>query len=149
VPKHFSYGVDLCAAGPCPSCLQFKKARAFCLQLGHNNDSYADPHFRIKLGHYTYGGDEVSIDGLVFCAPTIDDAQRTHELIVRCDIQDYGEPDTDLSDLTFDWDRIDLPRDAWLVATPTGDLVGYGAVIRWRTELEYAAVWNSVPYYAL
>lgn len=28
---------------------QFKKARVFCLQLGHNNDSYADPSFRTVL----------------------------------------------------------------------------------------------------
>jgi type 1 glutamine amidotransferase len=28
---------------------QFKKARVFCLQPGHNNDSYADPQFRTVL----------------------------------------------------------------------------------------------------
>lgn len=28
---------------------QFKKARVFCLQPGHNNDSYADPSFRTVL----------------------------------------------------------------------------------------------------
>ena len=27
----------------------FKKARVFCLQPGHNNDSYADPNFRVLL----------------------------------------------------------------------------------------------------
>jgi mycothiol synthase len=80
----------------------------------------------------------MSFGDLAFRAPTAADLQRTHELIVRCDVAEYGEPDTDLDDLAFDWDRIDLARDAWLVATPTGDLVGYGAVIRWRTELEYA-----------
>jgi mycothiol synthase len=80
---------------------------------------------------------QFTLDDLAFRAPTMDDAQRVFELIVRCEIRDYGEPDTDLTDLTFDWDRIDLARDAWLVSTPTGDLVGYGAVIRWRTELEY------------
>lgn len=79
-----------------------------------------------------------ALGDLAFRAPTVDDAQRTHELIVRCEIQDYGEPDTDLADLKLNWDRVDLTRDAWLVATPTGDLVGYGAIIRWRTELEYA-----------
>ena len=79
-----------------------------------------------------------TLGDLSFRAPTADDVQRAYALITRCDVEDYGEPDTDLDDLTFDWDRIDLARDAWLVATPTGDLVGYGAVIRWRTELEYA-----------
>jgi hypothetical protein len=81
---------------------------------------------------------QFALGELTFRAPTADDVQRAHELIGRCEVQDYGEPDTDLDDLTFDWDRIDLARDAWLVATLTGDLVGYGAVIRWRTELEYA-----------
>jgi len=28
---------------------QFKRARVFCLQPGHNNDSYADPNFRTML----------------------------------------------------------------------------------------------------
>ena len=82
----------------------------------------------------------MSIGDLAFCAPTSADLQRTHELIVRCEVVEYGEPDTDLDDLAFDWGRVDLARDAWLIATPAGDLVGYGAVIRWRTELEYAIV---------
>jgi ribosomal protein S18 acetylase RimI-like enzyme len=78
------------------------------------------------------------LDDLAFRAPTADDAQRTHALIVRCDVRDYGEPDTDLGDLVFSWEQIDLARDAWLVTTPAGDLVGYGAVISWRTSLEYS-----------
>jgi mycothiol synthase len=80
----------------------------------------------------------MSIRDLAFRAPSMDDAQRTYALIARCDVHDYGEPDTELEDLIFDWQRIDLARDAWLVATPAGDLVGYGAVIRWRTELKVA-----------
>jgi mycothiol synthase len=82
----------------------------------------------------------MSEDDLAFCAPTAADLQRAHELIVRCEVAEYGEPDTDLDDLAFDWDRMDLSRDAWLVAAPAGDLVGYGAVLRWRRELEYAIV---------
>ena len=39
-----------------------------------------------------------------------------------------GETSTDLGDLTFDWDRIDLTRDAWLVVMSIGDLVGCAAV---------------------
>jgi ribosomal protein S18 acetylase RimI-like enzyme len=81
-----------------------------------------------------------ALGDLAFRVPTADELPRAHELIVRCEVQDYGELDTDLDDLRFDWDRIDLARDAWLVATPTGDLVGYGAVICWRKELEYVVV---------
>ena len=28
---------------------QFKKSRVFCLQPGHNNDTWTDPHFRTVL----------------------------------------------------------------------------------------------------
>ena len=62
------------------------------------------------------------------------DIQRTHALIARCDVRDYGEPDMPLEDLMDDWARIDLARDAWLAATPAGDLAGYAAVKRWRNE---------------
>jgi ribosomal protein S18 acetylase RimI-like enzyme len=79
----------------------------------------------------------MSIDGLVFRPPTADDAQRTHELIVRREVQDYGGPDTDLGDLAYDWERMDLAHDAWLVHTPAGNLVGYGAVIPHGSNLRY------------
>jgi mycothiol synthase len=64
------------------------------------------------------------------------DIQRAHALIARCDVRDYGEPDMPLEDLADDWARIDLARDAWLAVTPAGDLAGYAAVKRWRTEIE-------------
>jgi mycothiol synthase len=88
----------------------------------------------------TYRPSQFALGDLTFRAPTVDDLQRAYELIVRCEVQDYGEPDTDLDDLRFDWNRMDLACDAWLVAMPAGDLVGYGAVLRWRTDLEYAIV---------
>jgi hypothetical protein len=59
----------------------------------------------------------------------MDDAERTHALMVRCDVNEYGAPDADLEDVTYDWGQIDLARDAWLIATPEGDLVGYAAVL--------------------
>ena len=39
--------------------------------------------------------------------PIPDDARRTLDLMVRCDISEYGEPDTDLEDLLFEWDQIE------------------------------------------
>jgi GNAT superfamily N-acetyltransferase len=66
--------------------------------------------------------------------PTLDDAQRTLDLMVRCDVSEYGEPDTDLEDLLFDWDQIDPKRDAWLAFSPRAELVGYGAVLPWGTD---------------
>ena len=78
-----------------------------------------------------------TLGDLAFRAPTMDDVQRAYALIGRCDVEDYGEPDTLLEDLTLDWGQIDLARDAWLAATPAGNLLGYGAVKRWRAELEF------------
>jgi GNAT superfamily N-acetyltransferase len=77
-----------------------------------------------------------ALDELAFCAPTADDAQQTYALIARCDVRDYGEPDTLMEDLAVDWERMDLARDAWLAVTPTGGPVGYAALKRWRDELE-------------
>jgi len=73
----------------------------------------------------------------VFQAPTADDLERTYALVKRCDIRDYGEPDVDLGDLAYDWERMDLARDAWLVHTPASDLIGYGAVIPHGPNLRY------------
>jgi len=79
-----------------------------------------------------------SLDDLTIRPPTLADAQRAFDLMVRCDISEYGEPDSDLEDLVFDWGQIDLSRDAWLAFTPAGDfLVGYGAVVPWGPGFRY------------
>jgi mycothiol synthase len=69
--------------------------------------------------------------------PTLDDAQRTLDLMIRCDVSEYGEPDADMKDLLFDWSQIDLDRDAWLALTPDGAVAGYGAVLPWFSDLQY------------
>jgi ribosomal protein S18 acetylase RimI-like enzyme len=74
---------------------------------------------------------------LTFRHPGVDDAQQTHDLMVRCDVSEYGEPDSSLDDLLYDWKRINLNHDAWLAFTPQGDLVGYGAVLPWVGGLRY------------
>jgi mycothiol synthase len=74
---------------------------------------------------------------MIFFAPSAGDARRTYELIVRCDVADYGEPDSDLEDLQFDWSQIDLQRDVWLAAAPSGKLAGYAAVVPWGPALRY------------
>ena len=43
------------------------------------------------------------VEDLVIRNPTLDDAQRTLDLMIRCDVSEYGEPDTDMTDLLFDW----------------------------------------------
>jgi GNAT superfamily N-acetyltransferase len=77
------------------------------------------------------------VEDLVIRNPTLDDAQRTLDLMIRCDVSEYGEPDADMTDLLFDWNRIDLDRDAWLALTPDGGVVGYGAVLPWVSDIQY------------
>jgi GNAT superfamily N-acetyltransferase len=78
------------------------------------------------------------IEDLAIRNPTLDDAQRTLDLMVLCDLSEYDEPDADMQDLLFDWSQIDLTRDAWLALTPDGDVVGYGAVLPWFSDMQYS-----------
>lgn len=78
-----------------------------------------------------------SLEALAFRPPTETDAQQTLELMVRCDIAEYGEPDSDLPDLLHDWSQIDLSRSAWLAFTPAGNLAGYAAVLPSGPTLRY------------
>jgi len=72
--------------------------------------------------------------------PTWEDAQQVLDLQIRRDVSEFGEPDSDLDDLQHDWRQMDLARDAWLLFTPEGDLVGYGGVMEWVSGLRYELV---------
>jgi mycothiol synthase len=74
---------------------------------------------------------------LILRPPKEDDAPQVLALMLRCDIAEYGLPDSDLAELRHDWQQLDLERDAWLVFTRTGDLVGYAAVLPWRQHVRY------------
>lgn len=65
--------------------------------------------------------------------PQVADQPAVLDLLIRCDVRDVGQPDSDLSDLQFDWKAIDLDQDAWLAFDGKGTLKGYGAVLPWRT----------------
>lgn len=54
---------------------------------------------------------------------------RVLELMLRGDVADYGVADSSLDDVQYDWGRIDLERDAWLVEASGGELAGYAAVV--------------------
>jgi len=60
--------------------------------------------------------------------PTVDDGQITVDLMLACDIAEYGEADSDIEDLLYDWTSINLKQDAWLVFAPDNKLVGYAAI---------------------
>lgn len=63
--------------------------------------------------------------------PNPQDRQSVFDLQIRCDIRDAGFPDSDIEDLDYDWDRINLARDAWVAINGKGELKGYGAVLPW------------------
>jgi mycothiol synthase len=75
------------------------------------------------------------MNNLTMKQPTMADAEDVLALMTRSDIAEYGEPDSDLEDLTFDWGRIDLAADAWLAFGDDGKLVGYAAVLPWGDDL--------------
>lgn len=65
---------------------------------------------------------------LTLRAPTPDDLPAVYDLIVACDIADFGIVDLSLDDLRDEWDELDLARDAWVFVAADGGVVGYGAV---------------------
>jgi ribosomal protein S18 acetylase RimI-like enzyme len=77
------------------------------------------------------------IENLIDRSPTLEDAKQTLELLNRCDIAEYGEPDSAMEDLLNDWNNIDLRQDAWLVFTPEQNLIGYAGVVPWGPDLKY------------
>ena len=60
---------------------------------------------------------------LTMCRPTEAHAQATNDLMIACDIAEYGEADSDIEDLLYDWTSINLEEDAWLIFTPDKKLV--------------------------
>ena len=88
---------------------------------------------------------ELSQD-LIMRRPTVNDGQATVDIMIACDIAEYGEPDSDLEDLLYDWEDIDLAQDAWLVFTTDNKLVGYAAL--YRNNNDFSFDFNVHPTYA-
>jgi len=72
-----------------------------------------------------------------FRPPTRDDAERVLDLQIRSDIAEYGEGDSELTDLLHEWESIDLSQDAWLALDAAGNLAGYAAVLPYGAGLRY------------
>lgn len=77
------------------------------------------------------------IEDIFLRRPTQEDMERVLELINSCDVNEYGEPDTDLEDLVHEWGQIDLETDAWLAYDLERNLVGYAAVLPYGDSLRY------------
>lgn len=69
--------------------------------------------------------------------PTFDDAQAVLDLMIRCDIHESGEADSEMEDLVGDWKELDLSQDAWLVFSSDDNLIGYASVNPWGADLKY------------
>lgn len=72
-----------------------------------------------------------------FRSPTFDDTQSVLDLMIRCDIHESGEADSEMEDLVGDWKELDLDQDAWLVFSSDGNLVGYASVNPWGADLKF------------
>ncbi len=60
-------------------------------------------------------------------APTMDDLKAITQLIITCDIADFGEPDYSTEDLLVEWGRprFDLATDARIIVTSQQQIIGY------------------------
>jgi mycothiol synthase len=76
-------------------------------------------------------------NNFIFRSPTLDDAQQTLDLMIRCDIAYSGEADSEMEDLVNDWENSDLSQNAWLVLTSEQQVIGYAAVMQWNADLRY------------
>jgi mycothiol synthase len=87
------------------------------------------------------------ITDLTFRPANHTDAENVLDLMKRCEIEEYGEPDSGLEDLLNDWEQISLTSDSWLAFTGEGNLAGYAAVIPWIDRLRYDffldPIWGS------
>lgn len=66
--------------------------------------------------------------GYTLRRPTRDDAPLVHQLLLAYDVAVYGEEDSDINDMLDDWSGMELNKDAWLLFTEDGRLVGYVGV---------------------
>ncbi len=77
-------------------------------------------------------------------APKIDDLEAVNELLVACDLADYGMPDRTKEDIRAEWCRpgFNLDTDAWIIVTTDGRFVGYAHV--WPCNSTHTYVFASV-----
>ncbi|MCZ8521785.1 MULTISPECIES: GNAT family N-acetyltransferase [Paenibacillus] len=57
--------------------------------------------------------------------PKQEDAQAVCDLVIACDIEDFGTPDFDLGELLDMWAGLDLGHNVWIAERDGGTLAGY------------------------
>lgn len=70
-------------------------------------------------------------------APEREELEAVTDLLITCDIADYGEADTTVDDLLAEWERKDfeLAGDARVVVTSAGAMIGYTDVWKRKTDI--------------
>ncbi|MCB0009825.1 MAG: hypothetical protein KDE04_25340, partial [Anaerolineales bacterium] len=71
------------------------------------------------------------------------DAPAVLALMIRCDVAELGEPDSDLADVEHVFGQLNLAEDSFLWWDGAGQLVGYGAVLPQGDN--FALEFNSDP----
>ncbi len=86
----------------------------------------------------------VLLTNLVARSPKIKDLEAVTELIVTCEMAEYGTSDYTTDDLRSEWQRpsFNLETDAWIVLTTKGQPVGYASV--WHKEHEQIYMFTHV-----
>ncbi|HZG75211.1 MAG TPA: GNAT family N-acetyltransferase [Paenibacillus sp.] len=59
--------------------------------------------------------------------PTMEDAPAVCDLVIACDIEDFGAPDIDLADIIDMWSGFDLDKNVWLAERTDDDENGAAA----------------------
>ncbi len=57
--------------------------------------------------------------------PKLEDAEAVYNLVIACDIYDFGVPDFDLQELYDMWSSFDMLNNVWIVENEDKKLVGY------------------------
>lgn len=60
--------------------------------------------------------------------PSMQNLDEVYQFMIRCDIDEFGEPDSSKEDLQELWSKIDFKQDAWIVRDAQGILSGYACV---------------------
>lgn len=78
----------------------------------------------------------VLLKNLLARTPKADDLEAISELIVACDIAEYGIADSTMEDLLSNWRKygFNLATDAWVIVTTKGQIVGFACV--WHRDHE-------------
>lgn len=57
--------------------------------------------------------------------PRQEDAEAVYQLVIACDIEDFGAPDFDFQELLDMWAEFDMENNVWVVENDQNNIVGY------------------------